>query len=349
MPMRGTIMTMRLTQLLPDRFTMALLGTVALATFLPGHGVIADVVEFLAKAAVCLLFFLHGARLSREDVKAGAGNWRVHVAVFALSFVIFPLFGVAVQQALQPVLGPTLALGLLFLSTLPSTVQASIAFTAIARGNVAAAVCSAAASNLFGVFLTPALLALLAGAHGSTWTAGTIMSLIEQLVLPFVAGQLLHTRIGPWLVRNKAPMAFVDRGSILLVVYSAFSAAVLGGLWQQLPPDKFALLIAVAALLLAAVMGVAVAGSRLLGFSRADEIVVLFCGSKKSLVSGLPLAAILFPASTVGLLVVPLMLFHQIQLIACAVLARRYAAAAEAVRPAALSAAVPQNRGTRAA
>jgi sodium/bile acid cotransporter 7 len=320
----------RLTQLMPDRFTLALLGTVALATILPGRGTVAEIVDFLARAAVCLLFFLHGARLSRRDVAAGATNWRLHLLVFALSFIVFPLFGLAAQLLLLPVLGPSLALGLLFLSTLPSTVQASIAFTAIARGNVAAAVCSAAASNLFGVVLTPALLALLAGAHGDTWTAGTALSLVEQLVLPFAAGQLLHTRIGPWLIRHRTPMAIVDRGSILLVVYSAFSAAVLGGLWHQLPPDKLALLLGVAALLLGAVMGVAILASRVLGLSRADEIVVLFCGSKKSLVSGLPLAAILFPAASVGLLVVPLMLFHQVQLIACAVLARRYAAAAEA-------------------
>jgi sodium/bile acid cotransporter 7 len=316
----------RLTQFLPDRFTMALLGTVALATCLPGRGVLADVVEFLAKAAICLLFFLHGARLPREAALQGMKHWRLHLAVFVLSFVIFPLFGLAVHAAVLSTLGPVLALGMLFLCTLPSTVQASIAFTAIARGNVAAAVCSAAASNLIGIFLTPALLALLAGARGETWTLGTVVSLIEQLVLPFVAGQLLHTRIGPWLARNKAPMAIVDRGSILLVVYSAFSAAVLGGLWQQLPPANLALLLGVNMLLLAAVMGIAILGSRLLGFSREDEIAILFCGSKKSLVSGLPLASILFPAASVGVLVVPLMLFHQVQLIACAVLARRYAA-----------------------
>jgi sodium/bile acid cotransporter 7 len=315
----------RLTQLLPDRFTMALLATVALATVLPGSGRVADIVEFLARAAICLLFFLHGARLPREAVMTGVTHWRLHLAVLTLSFVVFPLFGLALHAVLLPVLGATLALGLLFLCTLPSTVQASIAFTAIARGNVAADVCSAAASNLLGIVLTPALLALLAGARGETWTAGTLISLVEQLVLPFVAGQLLHARLGPWLARNKAPMAIVDRGAILLVVYSAFSAAVLSGLWQQLPPAKLALLLAVDIVLLAAVMGLAVFGSRLLGFSREDEIAILFCGSKKSLISGLPLAGILFPAASVGVLVVPLMLFHQVQLIACAVLARRYA------------------------
>jgi solute carrier family 10 (sodium/bile acid cotransporter), member 7 len=316
----------RLTQFLPDRFTMSLLGTVALATFLPGRGVVATAVEVLAKAAICLLFFLHGARLPREAAVQGLGHWRLHLMVFCLSFILFPVLGVALQAALLPVLGPVLALGMLFLCTLPSTVQASIAFTALARGNVAAAICSAAASNLIGLFITPALLALLAGAAGETLSAGTITSLAWQLVLPFFAGQALHTRLGPWLTRNKAPMAFVDRGSILLVVYSAFSAAVIGGLWQQLPAANLALLLVVDIALLAVVMGVAILGSRLLGFSREDEIAILFCGSKKSLISGLPLAGVLFPAASVGVLVVPLMLFHQVQLIACAVLARRYAA-----------------------
>jgi sodium/bile acid cotransporter 7 len=315
----------RLTPYLPDPFTLALLGTVMLATLFPGRGVVAEISDFLARAAVCLLFFLHGARLPRAAALQGLAHWRLHLAVFALTFVIFPLIGVALNIALTPVLGATLALGMLFLCTLPSTVQASVAFTAIARGNVPAAVCSAAASNLLGVFLTPALIALAIGAHGETWTVGTVVSLIEQLVLPFVLGQLLHSRLGPWLARHKAPMSIVDRGSILFVVYSAFSAAVIGGLWQQLPLAKFVLLLAINGALLAAVMGIAVIGSRLLGFSREDEIAILFCGSKKSLVSGLPLASILFPAGSVGLMVVPLMLFHQVQLIACAVLARRYA------------------------
>jgi len=317
----------RPTQILPDRFTLALLGTVALATFLPGRGIVASAVETLAKVAICLLFFLHGARLDRGDALRGLAHWRLHLAVFGLSFGVFPLLGSVLRAALAPVLGPVPALGILFLSTLPSTVQASIAFTALARGNVAAAICGAAASNLIGIVITPALIAVLAGASGETWSAGTAAALAWQLVLPFVAGQWLHPRLGPWLARHAAPLAIVDRGSVLLVVYAAFSAAILGGLWQLLPAAKLALLLGVDLGLLAAVMGIAVLGSRLFGFSREDEIAILFCGSKKSLVSGLPLAGILFPAASVGVLVVPLMLFHQIQLIACAILARRYAAA----------------------
>jgi sodium/bile acid cotransporter 7 len=315
----------RLKQFLPDRFTLLMLATVALATLLPGRGSLAVGVELAAKAAIFLLFFLHGARLPREAALQGLTHWRLHLTVLVLSFVIFPLIGLALHAALLSTLGPVLALGILFLCTLPSTVQASIAFTAIARGNVAAAVCSAAASNLLGLFLTPALLALLAGTTGQTWSAGTAANLVWQLALPFVAGQMLHTRLGPLLIRYKAPMTIVDRGSILLVVYSAFSAAVLGGLWQQLPAAKLALLLAVCIGLLALIMGIAIFGSRMLGFSREDEIAILFCGSKKSLISGLPLASVLFPVASVGVLVVPLMLFHQVQLIACAVLARRYA------------------------
>jgi sodium/bile acid cotransporter 7 len=323
----------RLKQFLPDRFILLMLGAVAFATFAPGRGEVADVVEIASKAAIFLLFFLHGARLPREAAIQGLTHWRLHLVVLILSFVIFPLLGLALHAVLSSTIGPVLALGILFLCTLPSTVQNSIAFTAIAHGNVAAAVCSAAASNLLGIFLTPALLALLAGTAGLTWSAGTAATLAWQMVLPFVAGQMLHTRLGPVLIRYKAPMTIVDRGSILLVVYSAFSAAVLGGLWQQLPAAKLALLLAICIGLLALVMGIAILGSRLLGFSREDEIAILFCGSKKSLISGLPLASVLFPAASVGVLVVPLMLFHQVQLIACAVLARRYAARLTEAQP----------------
>ena len=311
-----------------DPYIIALLGTVALASLLPARGATATFFDYAADAGVVLLFFLHGAKLSREAILSGAGNWRLHLAVLGTTFLIFPLLGVGI--AAIPGLSPVVATGMLFLTLLPSTVQSSIAFTAIARGNVAAAVCSASFSNLIGIFITPALVALLMGkAGGDGVSFSSIEKIVLQLLLPFLAGHFLRPWIGGFVARHKAMITYVDRGSILLIVYTAFSAAVVEGLWHQMPVPTLAVIFGLSALLLAIVLIFTRTMGRLLGLSREDAIVLLFCGSKKSLASGVPMAGVLFPAAVVGQVILPLMLFHQLQLIACALIARHFAAQPE--------------------
>lgn len=220
--------------------------------------------------------------------------------------------------------------GLLFLTLLPSTVQSSIAFTAIARGDVAAAVCAASFSNLVGIALTPALVALLMGGATGGMNWGSAQAILLQLLLPFVAGHLLRPWIGDWLSRYKTLLARVDRGSILLVVYAAFGAAVVDGLWHRVAPEDLLLLAIVSVVLLGLVLTTSWLLGRVLGFSHEDRVVLLFCGSKKSLASGVPMAGILFPAAQVGIILLPLILFHQLQLIACALLAPRLAGRGDA-------------------
>ncbi len=306
-----------------EPFIVLLLGTVLLATLLPARGVGATAFGYAADAGIVLLFFLHGAKLSREAIVAGARNWRLHAAVFASTFALFPLLGLVVSRAAS---GPVAA-GLLFLTMLPSTVQSSIAFTSVARGNVAAAVCSASFSNLAGIVVTPALAALLmrpAGGSGSGFSLSSVESIVGQLLLPFVAGHLLRPLIGGWVGRNKGLVSLVDRGSILLVVYAAFGAAVAEGLWHKVSGGDLALVFALCCVLLGAVLVATWAAGRAMGLDRADRVVLVFCGSKKSLASGVPMAGVLFPPAQVGLVILPLMIFHQIQLIACAVIARRW-------------------------
>ena len=308
-----------------DGYILALVGMVVLASILPVRGQAAEILGWVVKVAIALLFFLHGAKLSREAVVAGMTHWRLHLLILAFTFVLFPVLGLAISKS--GLLSPTLSTGMLFLCCLPSTVQSSIAFTSIGRGNVAAAVCAASASNLLGIFLTPVLVSLLMHAHGETGGAwASIKPIIIQLLLPFVVGQMVRPWVGPWIERHKSLVGKVDRGSILLVVYSAFSAAVIGGIWHKVSIPELLLLVVVCLALLAAVMAVTVFGSRALGFSKADEVAIVFCGSKKSLASGVPMAGILFPGATAGILVLPLMLFHQIQLMACSVMAQRYGA-----------------------
>lgn len=314
--------------LVPDNFTLALVATVALASVLPCRGETAVAVNALTNVAVGLLFFLHGAKLSREAVVAGATHWRLHVLVLASTFVLFPLLGLAAKPLLAPLVTPALYMGILFLCTLPSTVQSSIAFTSIARGNVPAAVCSASASSLIGIFVTPALVGLIvtnqAAASHSAWH--TVGNIVLQLLVPFVAGQVLRPFIGPWVDRNRGVLRFVDQGSILLVVYTAFSEAVNEGLWHHVPLTALAGLLVVNVVLLAAALAITGWVGKKLGFNRADRITIVFCGSKKSLASGVPMAKVIFASHAVGAIVLPLMLFHQIQLMVCAVLAQRWGA-----------------------
>ena len=314
-------------RLLPDNFTLALLGTVALASILPATGSMGALLEHATVGVVALLFFMHGAKLSRQAVLAGIGHWRLHLLVVGCTFALFPLLGLALQPVLAPLVTPELYVGVLFLCVLPATVQSAIAFTAVAGGNMAAAVCSASASTLLGIFITPVLVSVVlpqAGSAGQDVLAG-IWRIMVQLMLPFAAGHLLRPWIGGFMGRHAAALKYVDQGSVLLVVYTAFSAAVAGGLWQLLPLPALAGLLVVCAVILGLALTFTTWLSRRLGFAREDEITIVFCGSKKSLVSGVPMAKVLFDSEAAGAIVLPLMVFHQMQLMVCAVLAQRYA------------------------
>jgi len=314
-----------------DPFLVLLILTVILASLLPARGAAVPIAEGATDIAIVLLFFLHGAKLSRAAILSGAKAWQLHLATLGTTFLLFPLIGLALQGLGG--ISAELRAGLLFLTLLPSTVQSSIAFTAIARGHVAAAVVSASFSNLAGMVLTPLLAALLM--HGASADGGSLVSLssikgiLLQLMLPFVAGHLLRPVIGGFVDRNKSWLGKVDRTSILLVVYTAFSAAVVEGLWQSVSRMELALLIGLSIFILIAVLGFTWALGRLLSLPRGDAIVLQFCGSKKSLATGVPIAGLLFPAAMVGPILLPVMIFHQIQLMACALLARHYGAQAE--------------------
>jgi len=314
-----------LTRLGIDPFLLGLITTVGIASLLPARGEGAVMAGYGVYAAVALLFFLYGAKLSPRDVLNGLLHWRLQSLVFASTFILFPLIGLGLTTALRPFLPPDLALGLMFLCVLPSTVQSSIAFTSIARGNVPAALCSASISNLFGMVVTPFLVLLLLSRQGAGFSPKALEDIGGQLLLPFLIGQAARPFIGKFLARHKPVTSLVDRGSILVVVYAAFSAGIVSGVWHEVSLRSLGLVLVLDVVMLAAVLLLTMFGSRLLGFSKEDEITIVFCGSKKTLASGIPMANILFPGQALGLIVLPLMLFHQAQLFACATIARRYA------------------------
>jgi len=317
-----------------DPYLIALAATVALASVLPATGAAAPIVSTVTDLAIALLFFLYGARLSPQAILAGITHWRLQSVILASTYLLFPLLGLGLAALVDGRVSGPLAAGLVFVCLLPSTVQSSIAFTSIARGNVPAALCAASVSNMLGVVLTPVLVALVLHADAG-FSLKAFRDIAVQLLLPFVAGQLVRPWLGPLLARHKKAIGYVDRGSILLVVYEAFGAGVVAGIWSEVGGADLAVVIAADVVLLAVVLAATTHAARALGFSKADEIAIVFCGSKKSMASGIPMAGILFPATTVGLVVLPLMLFHQIQLFACAFLAQRYAARPAEEAPAA--------------
>jgi len=318
-------MTTLLRRLRLDPYILAIIGMVAVAAFLPARGMGKDLLDVAVHAAIAILFFIYGAKISPQAIWTGIIHWRLQALVFATTFVVFPAVGFGLIALARGHLDDGLLTGLMFLALLPSTVQSSIAFTSIARGNVAAALCCASLSNLAGVVITPLLATVFLNPRTGAMSLDSVGEIALQILLPFVLGQIARPLIGNWLGRRKTLTMLVDRGSILLVVYAAFSAGVVAGIWSKVTPPSLALVIVLDLVMLAVVLAFTTAASRVLRFTTEDEITIVFCGSKKSMASGLPMANIIFPASTVGLIVLPLMLFHQMQLMVCAALARRYA------------------------
>jgi sodium/bile acid cotransporter 7 len=312
----------------PDWYLILIITMGVAATVAPVRAEAAAALGWVTKVAIGMVFFLHGARLSREAVVKGLTHWRLHLTILSATFLLFPALCIAITRLPAWLAPPELATGIVLLGCLPSTIQSSIAFVGVARGNVPAAVASASASNMLGVFLTPLLASLLMHSRGSI-SADSFWAIILQLLVPFVAGQAARPWIGAFVSRHNRTLGKLDRGTILLIVYTAFSGAVVAGVWSRLGAFDLVRLLIICVALLAVVLAATAFAARALGFDKADEIAIVFCGSKKSLASGAPIAAALLTPATAGVAMIPLMIFHQIQLMACAALAQRYASRVE--------------------
>jgi solute carrier family 10 (sodium/bile acid cotransporter), member 7 len=318
-----------LARLLPDRFILWLLAAVALGALLPVAGRAAAAVDAATLGAIFALFFLHGVRLPRAALVAGLSDWRLHLAILALTYALFPVIGLGLAAAFPGLLPPLLWTGFLFLCALPSTVQSAIAFTSLAGGNVAGAVAAAAFSNLLGVLLTPLLIALMLEAQGEAAVSlGAVLRIFALIFLPFALGHALRPLLVDHVAARPGLTAAVDKGTILLAVYGAFSAATVAGIWSSVPPATLVWLLILCLLLLGAVLGAGALAGRF--FPAPSRPAILFCGSVKSLASGAPMARILFPGAAAGAVLVPVMVFHTVQLIVCAWIAGSLARAAAA-------------------
>ncbi len=307
-----------------DRFTTGIIISVLLGLLLPCSGSVATGFDWLTNAAIVLLFYLYGVKLSRESVIAGLLHWRLQAIVFFFTFIFFPLLIPVMKPLLVWLVGPALYMGLIYVACLPSTVQSSIAFTSVAGGNVPAAVCSASVSSLLGVFLTPLLVSLFfstTNAGGAEVGLDTVITICSQILLPFILGQLSQRWLRAWVQEHKKLIGWNDQTTIWLVVYTSFSKATVSGYWTHLEGAHLLGLILACTLVLAVVQLGTYVSARLLGFQRQDRITIVFCGSKKSLAVGAPMMMAIFGTLDNNLLL-PLMVFHQVQLMACAQLAR---------------------------
>jgi solute carrier family 10 (sodium/bile acid cotransporter), member 7 len=305
-----------------DPFVLLLLITLVGAALFPARGGLAPALSTAGGMAVAVQFFISGLRLPSSTALQGLKAWRLHLVIVVFSFGFFPLLGFGVAAGSSWYLTHELAAGLLFLTMLPTAVQTATTFTGIAGGNSAAAVCAASISNLLGVVVTPLLVALALGSY-SGMNVSSAGRIALQIVAPFVLGQLLHKLTVRWTQRWSTPLKIVDRGAILLVVYTAFGAAVADGLWQKLPPAQLAVTAGICALMLSLALSVTSLAGRKLGFPPGDATALMFCGSEKSLAAGLPLSAILFQGPLGGVVILPVIIYHAMQLIVCAVVARR--------------------------
>ena len=310
-----------LRRLLPDKFILWLLATIALAWFAPVSAAPAALVDVITYAAIFALFFLHGARMPREALIAGFADVKLHATILSITFGLFPIFGLLFAWLAPNLFEPMIWTGILFLCVVPSTVQSSIAYTSMADGNVAGAVAAAAFSNMAGVFLTPLLASLVLDAHGAGISLTGIGRIFALLFLPFILGHAARPWIFPLIAERPAITTAVDKGTILLAVYGAFSAAIVDRIFTRVPPEQIGALVALCLLLLGLILGSAYAIGRLAGLSRGSRAAILFCGSVKSLASGAPMAKVLFPGAATAIVLVPVMLYHTLQLLVCASIA----------------------------
>ncbi len=306
-----------------DTYMVLLFLTVGLGVLLPADGMAADALKHVTYWAVSLLFFLYGAKLDPGAVRAGITNIPIQGLTFVSTYVMFPIFGFIFAWIFGPLLGEKLTFGLMFLAVLPSTVQSSIAFTSIARGNVAAAICAASVSNLVGVALTPAMVAFLLHQGDGGVSLDSVIKIGTQILLPFIVGQVLRPWVGGFVQKHKFLTMIVDRGSILLIIYAAFSRSTVTGLWNAIPASSLLMLIFVMLIFLAVTMSVITGMGRLFKLNYPDRASLFYCGSTKSLASGMPIATALFAANELGAIVLPLLVYHMSQLLVCAYISQK--------------------------
>ena len=318
-----------LKRVVTDWFLCGMVLATVLAYFFPGFGATGGGMhaEWVINIGVFVVFFLHGVNLSSEQIRHGLKNWRLHIMVQAFTFIVFPVIWLICDKAFGAYIPALLMLGFLYLCALPSTISSSVALTGSAGGNVPAAILNASMSSVFGIFMTPWLVSLVIGTGSGGIDLGpTLLKLSLMLLLPLVLGQLVRPLIGKFFARHKKYTNLIDKIVILLLVYAAFCNSMVSGLWQTQGNAVIAMAFIGSGVLLAVILLLTTGTARALKFNHADKVAAVFCATKKSLAAGAPMAALIFGNNPgLGLILLPIMIYHPLQLIVCSVMAENYA------------------------
>ncbi|MBY7789346.1 bile acid:sodium symporter [Vibrio fluvialis] len=288
----------------------------------------------LTGVGVAIVFFLHGLGLSPQAIKAGVTNWRLHIYIQIATFVVYPILWVIFGEAFLAYMPAALAFGFCYLLVLPSTISSSVAMTSVGKGNVPGAIFNASLSSILGVFITPLLIQLFMGFEGVQLDLlDSVISISKLLLLPMIAGQIMRPYLVTWVDRHKAVVNKVDKYVILLIVYNAFCDSVVNGIWSEFSVGLLATSIVICTVILLVMVHLIQWGARRTKFTLPDEVAAVFCGTKKTLAAGIPMAKVIFGADpSLGMILLPIMLYHPIQIFYCAVLANRYARQSESLK-----------------
>ncbi|WP_275725279.1 bile acid:sodium symporter family protein [Vibrio furnissii] len=288
----------------------------------------------LTGVGVAIVFFLHGLGLSPQAIKAGVTNWRLHIYIQIATFVVYPILWVIFGEAFLAYMPVALAFGFCYLLVLPSTISSSVAMTSVGKGNVPGAIFNASLSSILGVFITPLLIQLFMGFEGVQLDLlDSVISISKLLLLPMIVGQLMRPYLVAWVDRHKAVVNKVDKYVILLIVYNAFCDSVVNGIWSEFSMGLLVSSIAICTVILLFMVHLIQWGARRTKFTLPDEVAAVFCGTKKTLAAGIPMAKVIFGADpSLGMILLPIMLYHPIQIFYCAVLANRYARQSESLK-----------------
>jgi len=314
-----------------DKFLLGMIACVVLATLFPDIGKTGGTIhaDKLSDWGIALIFFFHGLGISRKNLRDGILSWRIHVCVQITTFVVFPIVAFLFCAIVQHFVPADLVLGFYFLGAIPSTISSSVAMTAVARGNVPAAIFNASLSSILGIFLTPLIVGIFTATGSGAGTLPldeTFFNLFILLFLPFLLGQILNPFFYKKILPYKKYINGFDKVVILLLVFSSFADSVANGLWTDYGAWLLVETFVGAAILLAVALTGTTFVARLLKFKKEDEITAVFCGSKKTLAGGVPMAKLIFgTAPQIGMIVLPIMFYHQLQLLVCTFLANRYA------------------------
>ena len=314
---------------LPDWFLAGMIIAMFLAWLIPGPGAAGGGLhpELLTKCGIALIFFLHGAQLSFAALKDGISRWQLHLIIQLTTFLAFPLIGLLLVKLTGSLISTDLALGLFYLCALPSTVSSSVAMTAAAKGNVPVAVFNATISSIIGIVLTPLWMSLLVHQQsGHMDTTSVMLDLVQWLLMPLILGQALRPLIGAFITNHKKVVSKVDRLTILLLVYTSFCDSFAGHVWSGHGTTTMVVTITATIALFFAVLGGLILLCKKLHIADSYRAAVVFCGTKKSLATGVPMAHLLFTGNaSLGLILLPIMIYHPLQLFICGPLANHWA------------------------